>query len=168
MLRRRTLLLGSAIELVSLPAAVQGQPVAAAEEQALREVLAQYEQAWNLHDVSAWSNFLTDDIWFALAWDFYGRGKGRESAVNLFKSNFLDCDLTQHVDRVRFMPDGSATVAMRVSYSYLPKTDGKYRIVFDKDPAISRWRKEGSTWRMFFFTSDKGWATDQLKKDGLE
>jgi uncharacterized protein (TIGR02246 family) len=168
MVGRRTLVVGLASEVISLTALAQAQPTTAVEEQDLRKALVQYEQAWNGHDVNAWSNFLTDDIWFTQAWDSYGRQKGRENAVNLFKSNFLDSDLTQHVDRVRFMPDGTATVAMRVSFSYLPKTDGKYRIVFDKDPAISRWRKEGGRWRMFFFTSDKGWAIDQLKKDGLE
>lgn len=168
MIERRTLLLGLTFEVVSFTPSGQAQPVAVAEEQALREVLTQYGLAWNRHDVRAWSTFLTDDIWFTQAWDYYGRQKGRENAVNLFRSNFLDCDLTQHVERLRFMPDGTATVAMRVSFSYLPKTDGKYRIVFDKDPVISRWRREGDTWRMFFFTSDKGWATDQLRKDGLE
>jgi hypothetical protein len=65
------------------------------------------------------------------------------------------------------MPDGTATVAMRVSFSYLPNTDGKYRIVFDEEPTISRWRKDGGRWRIFFFTSDKGWAIDQLKATSM-
>lgn len=168
MIGRRTHLLGLAFGVTALAAVVQAQPTTANDEQDLRKALAQYEQAWNSHDVNAWSNFLADDIWFTQAFDYYGRQKGRESALSLFKSNFLDCDLTHHVTRVRFMPDGTATVALRVSYSYLPKTDGKYRVVFDKDPAISRWRREGNRWLMFFFTSDKGWALDQLKKDGLE
>jgi len=66
------------------------------------------------------------------------------------------------------MPDGTATVAKTIAVSYLPKTDGKYRMVFESNPAISRWKKEGSTWKMFFFTSHEGWARDQLKKDGIE
>ena len=66
-----------------LIALAQAQPTTAVEEQDLRKALVQYEQAWNGHDVNAWSNFLTDDIWFTQAWDFYGRQKGRENAVNL-------------------------------------------------------------------------------------
>jgi hypothetical protein len=62
MIGRRTLVLGSAIKLISLTASVRAQPAAVAEEQALRQVLPQYERAWNRHDVSAWSNLLTDDI----------------------------------------------------------------------------------------------------------
>lgn len=138
------------------------------DEQKLRETMRQYEAAWNRHDVKAWSAFLTDDIWFTEAWDSYSRQKGRDHAVNLFKSNFADSDLSQQVVKVRMMPDGTATVAMREVVSHLPKTDGKYKAVFESDPVISRWRKEGDVWKMFFYTSHKGWALDQLKKDGVE
>ena len=141
---------------------------ASSDEQKLRETLRQYEAAWNRHDVKAWSAFLTDDIWFTEAWDFYSRQKGRDHAVNLFKSNFAESDLSQQVVKVRMMPDGTATVAMREVVSHLPKTDGKYKAVFESDPVISRWRKEGEAWKMFFYTSHKGWALDQLKKDGVE
>lgn len=166
--KRHLLLLGVSVLALTLPIAVHPQPGPATEEQKLREVLRNYERAWNLHDANAWSSFLTDDIWFTQARDSYGRQKGRDNAVDLFKSNFLDSELAQQVVRIRMMPDGTATVAMSEVLSYLPKTDGKYKTVFESDPVISRWRKEGGTWKMFFFTSHKGWALDQLKKDGVE
>ena len=139
-----------------------------ATEAALRDVFHRYEQAWNRHDVQAWAAFLCADVWFTQAWDSYERQKGRDNAVALFESNFKDSDLTWEVLGLRMMPDGSVTVKLRHVLSYLPKVDGKYRIVFDKAPVVSRWRLEDGQWRMFFFTSDKGWALDLLKKDGLE
>jgi uncharacterized protein (TIGR02246 family) len=164
MLTRRIALYGAFLVWLS---PVHAQPQQNADEKALREVMHQYEKAWNSHDVKAWSAFLTDDIWFTEAWDSYGRQKGRESAVNLFKSNFQASDLKQEIVQIRMQPDGTATVAMKEVVSHLPKTAGKYKAVFESDPVISRWKKDGGTWRMFFYTSDKGWALDQLKKDGL-
>jgi uncharacterized protein (TIGR02246 family) len=144
------------------------QSTASSAEAEIQEVVAKYEKGWNTHDVSTWASFLTDDVWYSQAWDYYGRGKGKENAIGLFKSNFADSDLTIRVLKVKVMPDGTATAALSVTISYLPKTDGKYRIVFEKEPSIGRWRKDGTNWRMFFFTSDKGWALDLLKKDGME
>jgi uncharacterized protein (TIGR02246 family) len=164
---RRTILLGVVFALTS-PIGVHAQPSSVATEVELKDVLRDFERTWNLHDTKAWSSFLTEDAWFTQAWDSYGRQKGRDSAVTLFNSNFLDSDLSLTVIRIRTMADGTATVAMRVVTSYLPKTDGNYRIVFEDEPAISRWRKVDGVWKMFFFTTDKGWALDQLKKDGFE
>jgi len=165
-MRRRDLVAG--FLFVSANPALLVQAQTSADEKQLRDRLRAYQQAWNTHDVNAWSAFLTDDIWFTEAWDSYGRQKGRENAVNLFKSNFAESDLKQEVLKVRMMPDGTATVAMKEVISHLPKTDGKYKAVFESNPVISRWRKEGKVWKMFFYTSHKGWATEQLKKDGIE
>ncbi|HSV36093.1 MAG TPA: nuclear transport factor 2 family protein [Ramlibacter sp.] len=166
MFTRRFALCAVAVAFLGTPSARAQQP-GAADEKSLRDVLRAYQKAWNSHDVNAWSSFLADDIWFTEAWDSYGRQKGRENAVNLFKSNFAASELKLDVVRMRIMPDGTATIAMREIVSHLPKTAGKYKAVFESDPVISRWRKEGAAWKMFFFTSDKGWALDQLKKDGL-
>lgn len=165
---RRPLLIGILVLGIAPPLALLAQPASAAEEQKLRERLRDYEKAWNRHDINAWSAFLTDDIWFTEAWDYYGRQKGRASAMALFKSNFAESELKQEVVKVKMMPDGTATVAMREVVSHLPKTDGKYKVVFQSDPVISRWRKEGNVWKMFFYTSHAGWAIDQLKKDGVQ
>lgn len=169
MLVRRSVILGSALAaLFGSSVAIAQSPSQAAGESALREVVRQCEQAWNRHDVEAWATFLTPDAWFTQAWDSYERGKGRANAIALFESNFKDADLTWEVLGLRMMPDGTATVKLRHVLSYLPKTDGKYRIVFEKVPSISRWRLEDGRWKLFFFTSDTGWALDSLKKDGLE
>jgi uncharacterized protein (TIGR02246 family) len=146
---------------------------AGAEEQKLRDALKRYQAAWNQHDVKAWSSFLTNDIWFTQT---FARGtttrsekqQGREVAEGLFKTNFAQSDLSLEVKKLRMMPDGTATMALREVVSHLPKEEGKYRAVFESDPVISRWRKEGDTWKMFFYTSDKGWALAELKKDGLD
>jgi hypothetical protein len=66
------------------------------------------------------------------------------------------------------MPDGTATASLRTVARILPKTDGKYQAEFESTPSVSRWRLEEGRWRMFFFTSHKGWALDVMKKDGLE
>jgi len=138
------------------------------EELKLRDALKNYQAAWNKHDVNAWAAFLTEDVWFTEARDYYERQRGRSAAAALFKSNLAESELTQEVKKVRFMPDGTASVSMREVVSHLPKTDGKYKAVFESDPVISRWRKEGNTWKMFFYTSDKGWALAELKKDGVD
>jgi ketosteroid isomerase-like protein len=166
--RRHTLLLAVSVLALNSGRAVHAQAAPAPVEKELREALRNFEQAWNRHDVKAWSAHLTEDVWFTQAWDYYAKQKGRGNAVDLFKSNFLDTDFTHQVVRIKMMPDGTATVAKTIAVSYLPKTDGKYRMVFESNPVISRWKKEGSTWKMFFFTSHEGWARDQLKKDGIE
>jgi ketosteroid isomerase-like protein len=166
--RRHTLLIAVSVLALGSGRALRAQGGLAPEEKEVREALRKFEQTWNSHDVSAWSAHLTEDAWFTQAWDYYGKQKGRDNAVDLFKSNFLDSELTHQVVRIKMMPDGTATVAKTIAVAYLPKTDGKYRMVFESNPAISRWKKEGSTWKMFFFTSHEGWARDQLKKDGIE
>ena len=50
----------------------------------------------------------------------------------------------------------------------LPKTDGKYQMTFENFPVVSRWRNEDGQWKMFYFTSDKGTALDEMKKDGID
>jgi len=166
-MRRRLILVGCFLAPFTIWQRVQAQSSNADEKQ-LRNRLQAYQQAWNSHDVNTWSSFLTDDIWFTEAWDFYERQRGRANALNLFKSNFAESELKQEVLKIRMMPDGTATVAMKEVVSHLPKTNGKYKAEFESEPVISRWRKEGNVWKMFFYTSHKGWALDQLKKDGVQ
>lgn len=154
--------------LVALIApAVPAQSGAAPDEEKLRQTVRAYQAAWNKHDVNAWSAFLTDDAWFTQSMDYYEKQKGKNNAVDLFKSNFEESDLSLEIVKIRMMPDGSATVQLKEVLSHLPRTDGKYKAVFESDPVISRWRNVGGNWKLFFYTSHKGWALDQLKKDGL-
>jgi hypothetical protein len=48
----------------------------------------------------------------------------------------------------------------------LPKSGGTYQAEFISEPALARWRRDGDgRWRLFFFTSHKGWATAEIRKD---
>jgi len=166
--KRRTLILACTLTLLAGTGRVLSQAPAAAGEAALREALREYEQTWNRHDVKAWAAMMTADVWFTEASDFYERMKGRDKVVPLFEYNVKNSDIKWEILRVRMMPDGTATVALRNVTSILPVTNGKYAAVFDSNPSASRWRVEDGRWKMFFFTSDKGWARDVIKKDGLE
>ena len=43
------------------------------------------------------------------------------------------------IKRVRMMPDGTASVALRRVALLLPKTDGTYKREDVSDPSLSRW-----------------------------
>jgi uncharacterized protein (TIGR02246 family) len=141
---------------------------AAAGEASLRDTVSQYVAAWNRHDVQGWSSFLAEDVWYTEAVDHYQRFKGRQAVITSFQDSVKESDLVWDVKRVRLMPDGTATVVVRHVAQILPKTGGKYKASFESDPAVSRWRQEGGKWRMFYFTSHKGTALAEMKKDGVE
>lgn len=42
------------------------------------------------------------------------------------------------------------------------------RKTFENTPSMSRWRIDGDRWRMFYFTSLKGAAPAEMKKDGID
>jgi len=166
MITYRRRLLGA---FLSLPlTALTTQAQSSASEAGLRETITQYVAAWNRHDVQAWTSFFTDDIWYTEAIDFYKRFQGRQAVVTSFQDAVKETDLLWDVKRLRIMPDGTATVVVKHVAQILPKTDGKYKSSFESDPSISRWRFEGGKWRMFFFTSHKGTALAEMKKDGVE
>ena len=166
MTTRRRRLLGA---FVLLPlTALRTQAQGSASEASLRETISQYVAAWNRHDVQGWASFLSDDIWYTEAIDFYKRFQGRQAVITSFQDAVKETDLLWEVKRLRILADGTATVVVRHVAQILPKTDGKYKSTFDSDPSISRWRLEGGKWRMFFFTSHKGTALAEMKKDGVE
>ena len=136
-------------------------------EASLREAIRRYVATWNRHDVQAWSRFLTDDIWYTEADDYYQRMKGRQAVLAFFGDLVKTTDLKWDVTRIKMMPDGSATVLFVHHALILPKKGGKYASSFESDPSVSRWRIEGDHWRMFYFTSDKGTARVVIGKDGL-
>lgn len=137
------------------------------DEASLREAIRRYVEAWNRHDVKAWSNFLTDDIWYTEADDYYQRMKGRQAVLTFFGDLVKTTDLKWDIKRIKMMPDGSATVQLVHHALILPKKGGSYASAFESDPSVSRWRIEGDRWRMFYFTSNKGNARVVLSKDGL-
>jgi ketosteroid isomerase-like protein len=165
---RRVFVCSAMVAALAFPKTPLAQAQAGATEAALRDAILRYIAVWNRHDVKAWSDMLTDDIWYTEAHDFYGRFKGRKAALSAFAGNVRSTDIQFEVRRVRMMPDGSATVVLRHVAQYLPKVAGKYKVSYESDPSLSRWRHEGGKWRMFFFTSDKGWALAEMKKDGVE
>ena len=166
MTTRRRRLLGA---FVLLPlTAFKTQAQTAASEASLREAVSQYVAAWNRHDVQGWASFLADDIWYTEAIDWYKRFQGRQAVITSFQDAVKESDLLWDVKRLRMMPDGTATVVVRHVAQILPKTDGRYKSSFESDPSITRWRFENGKWRMFFFTSHKGTALAEMKKDGVE
>ena len=165
---RRKVFLSLGIALLALHSATRAQTKAAPTESSLRVAVAAYVETWNKHDVQAWSAALTDDIWYTEATDYYQRMKGREAVLAFFGDLVKTSDLKWEVDRIKMMPDGTATIVLRHFALILPKSDNKYASSFENSPSVARWRIEGDRWRMFFFTSHKGTAIDAMKKDGLE
>jgi ketosteroid isomerase-like protein len=157
-----------ALTLVPLPVTVRAQGKATPTEASLREAVALYVATWNRHDVQAWAALLTDDIWYTEAIDYYQRSKGRAAVINFFGDLVKTSDLRWDISRVKMMPDGTATVVLRHHALMLPKTGDKYAGAFESTPSVSRWRIEGDRWRMFYFTSHKGTALAEMKKDGAE
>ncbi len=136
-------------------------------EASLKEALANYVATWNRHDVEGWSEFLTDDIWYTEADDYYQRMKGRKAVLTFFGDIVKTTDLRWDVKGVKMMPDGTATVVLSHFALILPKAGGKYASTFESTPSVSRWRIEGDRWRMFYFTSHKGSALVAMQKDGV-
>ena len=143
------------------------RPRRPAPKATLRDTISQFEKAWNRHDVNAWLALMTDDVWFTQTTDGYERMKGKKAVKTTFEFDVKSTDLQWEVKRVRMMPDGTASVVLRQVGLIPSKTDGKYKREDVSDPSFSGWRLEGGKWRLFFFTSHKGWALDEIKKDGL-
>jgi ketosteroid isomerase-like protein len=163
---RRAVITAAAV-LLSAHAFVNAQGNAQPNEASLRETIASYVATWNRHDVQAWSAFLTDDIWYTEADDYYQRMKGRPAVLAFFGDIVKSTDLRWDVKRVKIMPDGTATVALSHFALILPKTGDRYASTFESTPSVSRWRIESDRWRMFYFTSHKGSALVALQKDGV-
>ncbi len=139
---------------------------ARADEAAVRSATHALVDAWNRHDVKAWSALLAEDVWYTETWDAYERFKGREKAVGSLSYSVENSDLQWEIVRMKTRPDGVVSVVMVQRMSMLPKADGKYKSVFTSHPSLARWRREADgRWRVVFFTSDKGWALAEIKKD---
>ncbi|MDM0070676.1 nuclear transport factor 2 family protein [Variovorax sp. J31P207] len=168
--QRRTFMIGvtATAILFNRGAGAQAKKASGAgTEGDLRNAIVQFEKAWNQHDVDAWLALMTEDVWFTQTLDYYERMKGKKAVKTTFEYDVKNTDLKWDVQRVRMMPDGTASVVLRQVGLIPPKTDGKYKREDVSEPSFSRWRLEGGKWKLFFFTSNKGWALDEMKKDGL-
>lgn len=156
---RALLALGLATLLLSGPAR--------ADEAAVRSATQALVDAWNRHDPNAWSAHLAEDVWYTEVDDgLYQRFKGREKAVSASSYNVESSDLQWEIVRMKTRPDGVVSVVLLQRMSILPKTDGKYKAEFISDPSLARWRRDADgRWRVVFFTSHKGWALAEIKKD---
>jgi ketosteroid isomerase-like protein len=165
---RRNLIAALVVAAIAKSTSARAQAPAQATEASLREALRKYVDAWNRHDVKAWSNMLAEDIWYTETTDYYERMKGKKAVLDFFSDNVKTTDITWDINKLRMMPDGTATVVLRHVSLVPPKVNGKYKLTFESVPSVSRWRYERGGWKMFFFTTHKGMAVDAMKKDGVE
>jgi ketosteroid isomerase-like protein len=146
------------------PTYSQGKAVAS---EALEAALEAYVKTWNRHNVNAWAATLTEDIWYTEATDYYQRMKGKKAVIAFSGDLVKTSDLKWEIVSIKMMPDGTATVVLRHHALILPKKGDKYASAFESTPTLARWRIEGGEWKMFYFTSDKGTALSEMKKDGV-
>jgi ketosteroid isomerase-like protein len=138
-----------------------------ADEAAVRNASRTLVEAWNRHDVKAWTALLAEDVWYTETNDsLYQRMKGRDRAVSLMSYAIENSDLQWDIVRMKTLPDGQVSVVLVQRVLNLPKTGDQYRSVFKSDPALARWRRDADgRWRLVFFTSHEGWALAEIKKE---
>lgn len=134
-------------------------PAAADDEAAVRQALQRCVAGWNSHEPKVFGDCLTDDVWFSEADDsFYKRFVGRDKVLGMFDYNIRNSDLQWEIVRIKPLADGSVAVQLKQQVGILPLKNGKYAMAFDSDPSLARLRREGSAWKVHFFTSDSKWA----------
>lgn len=158
--------------LPSLMGLLATRPVlAATDEAALRDAIERFRQAWNARDMTAWEQLVADDM--HLQETYYHTAESykintRERSRPQFENNFKSFDLEWSVQRIKLLPDGRATVAMKMVQHALPRgADGRYAGSFVTDPAITRWRVEGGQWRLHHFVTFQPQAREIVSKEGL-
>lgn len=153
------------------PALCAAQPLAAppaADEAGVRAALERCVAAWNRHVPKAFADAcVSDDVWFTEANDsHYQRFKGRAKMLGLLDYNIRQTDLQWEVVKLQQLPDGTVAVQLKQRVGVLPRKQGKYAQSFDSDPSYARLRPEGKQWKVYFFTSDTGWARALLASPG--
>lgn len=146
-------------------ASTHGNTQPSIDEAAVRAALAQCIEAWNRHDPNAFGEAcLTEDVWFSEADDsFYKRDVGRARVLGRLDYNIRNTELQWEVVRVKPLPDGAVGVQLKQRIGVLPRTPSGYSQAFESDPSFARLRRDGATWKVFFFTSHKGWARALLQ-----
>jgi hypothetical protein len=163
MLRTRCAALIAALAL--LPAAA-AQPLV--DEAGVRAALERCVAAWNRHVPKAFAEAcVTDDVWYSEADDsHYQRFKGRAKMLGLLDYNIRQTDLQWQVVKLQALPDGSVAVQLKQRVGVLPRKQDKYAQSFDSDPSYARLRRQGKQWKLYFFTSDSGWARALIAAPG--
>jgi hypothetical protein len=163
---RRAVNMLVAVALLLVQAGVHAQGKAAPTEASLREAIAHYVATWNRHDVQAWSALLTDDIWYTEADDYYQRMKAAQRSSTSSATWSRPRPRAGHhapEDDAQWHGDGGH------AHFGSPAQEGRQvRQHLRKHASVSRWRIEGDRWRMFYFTSLKGAALAEMKKDGVD
>lgn len=152
--------------LLALAASVQAQPVP--DEAGVRAALERCVAAWNRHQPKAFADAcVTDDVWYSETDDsWYQRFKGRTKMLGLLDYNLRNTDLQWEVVKMQALSDGTVAVQLRQRVGVLPRKQGKYAQSFDSDPSHARLRREGKQWKLYFFTSNAGWARALLASPG--
>jgi hypothetical protein len=150
--------------LAMLPAVAQPLP----DEAGVRAALERCVAAWNRHVPKAFADAcVTDDVWFSEVDDsFYQRFKGRAKMLGLLDYNIRNTDLQWEVVNLQQLPDGTVAAQLKQRVGVLPRKQGKYAQSFDSDPSYARLRRDGKRWKVFFFTSNLGWARALLASPG--
>jgi ketosteroid isomerase-like protein len=164
--RREFLASGLAAGLVWCSTA-KAQTAPGGGEAALRDAVSRFATALNHRDLSALRTLLAADVvWVAPD----SVTKESRDDVSSYIATFLvtyDFRLELVRLRMRDRPD-SATLVMRGQVLTLPMRDGKYVMVFNRDPLLSRWRWQDGEWRLQLMITDVVQASAALKAEGLE
>jgi hypothetical protein len=155
-----------ALCLLALAASAQAQP--APDEAGVRAALERCVAAWNRHVPKAFADAcVTDDVWYTDVNDTsYQRYRGRAQMLGRFDYNIRNADLQWQVVSLQALPDGTVAVQLKERIGMLPRKQGKYAQSFESDPSYARLRLDGKRWKVFFFTSDAGWARALLASPG--
>src|SRR5688500_3684482 len=103
MSRRRTFIVGAAGALLAgTPAA---RLPADATETSLRDALRRCVEAWNRHDVPAWSQTLTEDVRYSSGVDPYRLLQGRPAVAEQIGELVRATDLAWDIVRLRMRSD---------------------------------------------------------------
>ncbi|MEO6363424.1 MAG: nuclear transport factor 2 family protein [Caldimonas sp.] len=160
------IVISAALALLFAPACYS-QSVPAPTEVALRESFAQFQAALVRHDVPALKESLTPDA----VWVFPdSNSKISRDAVASYVATFWNSiDPKFEIVHAKIYPaEGRATLVLRGQHLGLPKQDGKYAMVWNREPLLARWRFEGGTWRLYFITDNPTEATAMAKAEGLQ
>jgi ketosteroid isomerase-like protein len=143
------------------------QSVSRSSELALRDSFAEFQAALTRRDVPALKEFLTPDA----VWVFpQSNSKDSADAVASYVATFLNLfDLRFEIVRVKMHEANTrAALVLRGQHLGLPKQDGKYVMVWNRDPLFARWRLENEKWRLYYMTDNPTEASAMAQAEGLE
>ncbi len=167
MVGRRGLLVFSLVVGLLRPSMARAQLAPGASEAALRDVFSRFAAALVRRDVGSLSSLLTADA----VWVFPDSvtKQSREDVAIYIATVLGTYDFKMELVRLKMSGrEEAATVVIRAQLLLLPVKDGKYAMVFNRDPMLSRWRLENGEWRLHYVVSDVVKAAALVKAEGLE